>query len=583
MSIKEASFGYHIASNISNNFEKKDKNTQSIQKLSNFTGYISAICSIVLGILTLRSRINPFKVFGFNVGLLIMHVITKLYIKNRASQLSGIIFNKNEVKSLKLSPKYGECEALTTQHSADTELWRKRLIASAEHNIVISGNYCGGEAFIDFLKLIEKRIGERPQLKVVILSSPQFLTGKCLKELNSILEKYPKNISLVTCPSILHISPGIKQTTNHTKCMVIDYGRYFILGGSGIKDNFNQTGLDDLTKEEFLRSEGEPIPESTHEKENGLLGQFIPGNFRDQDWVFSSQEKPRETNPVGRQVYKQTLLLAHRWETYEASINNSNIGKDPCGHAKNLGLFTGISTPIKPKDTITTQLLKTPAIELTQLETNCQAFESNVKKATKVYCKVFASGPEQANSPFGVEVLNGIKKATKEIVINHMYFHPTEEIMDALIKAVQRGVKIKIITCGIYKNAPMSHQIFGPRNKYNYSYLMNALTSGEQKNVSIFEFRGYNTGNHKKLIVIDNVIVIAGSSNLGYKSLVTASDHELNFIAKSKKLAHETLKVCKVDEQHSQRAEKNDDEQWELSLRESYIAINHRILAPVIG
>lgn len=582
MHVRDATFGYNATSHIPNESANNLVVTQYIKEISNITGYVSIICSIALVILAGLSLINPLIAVGVIVGLSLVYVVTQVYVKTRASQIAGIVFNNNEIRSLKLAPKYRECEAIATQHSADTELWRKRLIESAEHNIVISGNYCGGDSFIDFLHLVEKRIQERPQLKVVILSSPQFLTGKCKIALKSALTNYPSNISLISCPSIWHVSPGIKQTTNHTKGMVIDYGKYCILGGSGIRTNFTQTGLYDLTKEEFLRNEGEPVP-PVEAEENGFMSRILPRNFRDQDWVFSCQESPRETNSIGTQTYKQLLLLAHRWEMYNKTIKNSGFGEVGQTRAKNLGLFSGISTPIQANDTITTQLLKTPVPKLHQLKTHCPAFENSAKKITKVVCKVFASGPEQSKSSFATEVLDGINKATKEIVINHMYFHPTADIMNALIRAAQRGVTIKILTCGVYDISPVSHKIFAPRNKYNYSYLMNALTPEQRKKVSIFEFRGNNISNHKKLIVIDKSTVIAGSSNLGYKSLVTASDHELNFIAKSKKLAQETLKICKIDEEHSQKVIKDGNERWTLSFNETCRAINHRLFAPLIG
>ena len=159
-----------------------------------------------------------------------------------------------------------------------------------------------------------------------------------------------------------------------------------------------------------------------------------------------------------------------------------------------------------------------------------------------------------------------------------MYFQPTTAIMNALTDAAKRGVKIKIITSGVYKDCPSSHLVFGPRNKYNYAYLVNSLSEQDRENVEIFEYQQKKKGNHKKVIVIDDQ-VIAGSSNLGYKSLVTTSDHELNFFAKSQAFADETMKICDIDIQHSKKVV----DPITLSVNEYFQAFLHRLMAPLIG
>ena len=570
------SFGYHAMTPVSL------KNRPVISFLTREKGWIGMVLLVTAVALPILGAIGliPLGIgLGIGVGGVSSYFIFNIFIQKHRSTTSGIAFNEREVRQMHLSPEVGTCDALPTEHSADTELWRKRLIEAAEENIVISGNYCGGEAFIDLLKLIEKRMLEKPELKVVILSAPVFLKGKVEEALDRMKGKYPNNFSLVECPSIWHISSEVKLSTNHTKAMVIDHGRYFILGGSGIKDNFVQTGLDGLSKEEFLRQQGElagtPMPASENTGGGNLLDLVLPTNFRDQDWVFSSYSKK---NPVGRQIYKQLLLLSHRWEKYEEEGRSANLSE-----IKSWGLFSGKKTVVEVEDSVTTQLLKTPPKSLKTMRIRVPLFETSAKKAHQVACKIIASGPEQSHSAFSIELLGGIKKAKKSLLINHMYFHPTPEIMEALIAAVKRGVRIELMTCGVYENGPIGHRLFGPRNKYYYSYLMNALSPEERGRVAIYEFRGFKKGNHKKLVVIDEETTIAGSSNFGYKSLVTASDHELNFIARSKKLAAETLKVCAIDRDHSEKITKSRDEKWDLTISESFMKGYHELMAPLIG
>ena len=119
---------------------------------------------------------------------------------------------------------------------------------------------------------------------------------------------------------------------------------------------------------------------------------------------------------------------------------------------------------------------------------------------------------------------------------------------------------------------------FGPRNKYNYVNFLKKLSPEEKEKVQIFEFQQKKIGNHKKVIVVDDK-VLAGSSNLGYKSLVTSSDHEINFIAESKNFADETLKIIEEDIKYSKVFKNNS----KLSLKEIFSAYFHRLNAFLIG
>jgi phosphatidylserine/phosphatidylglycerophosphate/cardiolipin synthase-like enzyme len=270
------------------------------------------------------------------------------------------------------------------------------------------------------------------------------------------------------------------------------------------------------------------------------------------------------------------LLLCYRWEQYNKMLSDS--AEQSKLNVCQLGVFTNNPTPFEPNDSIVTQLLKTPVPLGNSISTSVPHFDQSSKICSDTAFQILASGPEHTSSKFAAKLEKMIRDAKKNIVINHMYFQPTPKIMNALIGAAERGVEIKIITAGVYKDCPSSHEIFGPRNKYNCHYLVNSVTKEKRNNISIYEFQQKKKGNHKKVIVIDNN-VIAGSSNLGYKSLVTTSDHELNFFAKSKKFAKETLEVCEVDINHSKLIPNTTT----LTAKEYFKAALHRISAPLIG
>ncbi len=593
----KASFGFHSfpAKPMTKNEAKTPQYLQVSRTISILAFAILAVTT-VSGVTTLAAL----AVAGVIVVVALATCSMRdLQTYTKICQTAGMIFNQNQVKDFELNVKLGECEALPTEHCADTVEWRKKLLAAAQHNIVISGNYCGGDHFVEFLGLVEKKIEACPNIKVVIISSPKFIgskkefvegkgkwkfirnwrghwiekKGKSLSAIQQLSKKYPNNFSLVESPDIWHISPGLKKATNHTKVMAIDYGRYFILGGSGIKDNFAGTGLDNFSKHDFLRQQDSMYqqPAAAAAEDEGFIGRLMPGEFRDMDFVFHSYSGKAT---AGSQVYKQALLLAHRWEQYNKMMRRE---KAVVVKAEELGLLTNELTPILEGDSITTQLLKTRIPPKKSIKTRVESFHLSDKKASGVAFEVFASGPEQTQSAFEAQLIEKIEKSKKRIVINHMYFHPTAKVMDALIAAAKRGVTITIISSGIHKRCPTGHRVFGPRNKYNYAYLRNSLPEYQRHRVEIFEFEQNKKGNHKKVIVIDDQ-VIAGSSNLGYKSLVTTSDHELNFFARSKKFAEQTMEVCRVDIKHSRKITN-----LRLSPGEYLRASLHRVLAPLIG
>lgn len=590
--LKDRSFGYHSSASAGECDNNSLSIAHTITRIADIIRKVALVALINLGILT---AVGLAPLSGLIIGAAGFVSASSFYYSSeyfnykQICQTAGIVFrNAEQVKKFDVSGVKGQCEALPTEHSADTELWREDLIKEAKHNIVLSGNYCGGKSFAKLLALLEKQMDKNPNLKVVIISSPRFIKSGNLTKIEDLHKKYPNNFSLIESDDIWHVSTGIKKTTNHTKCLTIDYGKYFILGGSGIKDNFAETGLDHLSKKEFQNQrksdQNNPTPNSpaslqiktsepgNNNSEDGFLGKLVPLSFRDMDFIFRSKGGK---NPAGKQVYKQMLLLCYRWEQYNKMIKKEKYEEKLS--VDHLGVFTGAADKIDANDSVVVGLLKTPVPKWKNIKTTVPGFDENAKKSQDVAFKVFASGPEHNSSEFAKKLEKKIKGAEKNIVINHMYFQPTSAIMDALIGAAKRGVKVQIITSNVYKDGPLSHYAFGPRNKYNYSYLVNSLPKEYRDNVEVYEYQQKNTGNHKKVIIVDDC-VIAGSSNLGYKSLVTTSDHELNFFARSSQFAEETMKICEIDMCHSEKV-KN----FSLTLSEYFRAVAHRVLAPLVG
>jgi HKD family nuclease len=561
-----ASFGYNRENSIPSEVEYANSVKAFQWKVAGGAiGGVVGVSAIAVAAITCPF-IVPIVISGLLIGATAVgFTADKLMRYREICRTAGIIFNKDSVG--KISNPAGRCDMIAAAHSAETELWRERMIASAEHNIVLSGNYCGGKAFDRMIAQIERRLEEKPDLKVIVISSPKFLKKSHYKKFKDLEKEYEGNVSLIESPDIWHISPGLKKSTNHTKVFVTDYGRYWIQGGSGVKDNFVQPGVDDLSRAQF-RGEEEPVVV----RDTSLLGRFLPRSFRDQDFMGKSAVG-RDT--VGTQTYIQALLLANQWNERNQRLK----GKKPTRFsADEIGLLTGAATEVKPGESLARRMLREVLPPAGTVYPTIAEFESDERKAADVDVQVFAQGPGHSESPFAQQLIQKIENAEREISLNHMYIHPTQEIFDALVRAANRGVKITIITNGAYGAAstPSSHYFFAARNRFNYSALVKATEERYRANIEVYEFRQHKKGNHKKVAVIDDT-VIAGSSNLGLKSTKWSSDDEMNFVATSPALAGRVREIFRVDISKSTRVTTFDQ-----TARQVLDAAHQRALAPLI-
>lgn len=120
---------------------------------------------------------------------------------------------------------------------------------------------------------------------------------------------------------------------------------------------------------------------------------------------------------------------------------------------------------------------------------------------------------------------------------------PTEQLVQDLIDAHQRGVKVKVI---LDKNLPEVEEELAEfekvKNKNDKSY---ALLKNEGLNVS---FDSPETVTMSSLIVIDDYISVLGSAFWCYASLV--ENIESSVLVRSKRIAKENLElILKVESQ----------------------------------
>jgi hypothetical protein len=470
----------------------------------------------------------------------------------------------------------GKCEAIATKDCNDTLEWRKKLIHSAQHNIVISGNYCGGESFDDILDCIKLRIKDIPELKVVVISHPNFLTINNKKKLDYILANYKDNFTLVYSPDSYF---GKKKITNHTKCTIIDYGNYFMQGGSGIKDNFAGHGFikasnkevlsihpkiqDDINlnrnKNRLFQNDNASddinlIPsQKKSKKADSFIESFLPSNFRDQDFVFHTTDG----GSTGKKMFREALFLAFKWDQFTKngflSSDSWDLDKldpeDPLFQdypalSENVPMKENIDLQTEKSKNSLYQLLRTDVPKDLRQISQGHVLGFKNKKVPEVNVRAFFTGPEDSTMNWENVLVNRIQSAKKRILIDQMYFQPSTTLMQEIINAANRGVKVTVITVVGGRHSSRGEQFFGPRNLHNVYKLLSSVES--KASVNAYTYSQAKNGLHKKVVIVDDY-VLAGSSNMGTKSLELTADHEMNFEAHSKEFANQTLKILQED------------------------------------
>ena len=313
-----------------------------------------------------------------------------------------------------------------------------------------------------------------------------------------------------------------------------------------------------------------------------FIKSFLPNNFRDQDFVFRSTEK----GAVGKKMFREALFLAFKWEEFNKNRSLSSDSLDLDKLSPKDPLFKTYPA-LSEKDNSTlnlqsnesgnalNQLLKTkvPDDLLTVNTRDVLGFRN--QKISNIAVRTFFTGPEDNGSDFEKVLIERIHSAKQRISIDQMYFQPSKKLMQEIINAANRGVKVTVVTALGGRRNSSGEKFFGPRNKYNLHTLFYSVTNKE--NINIYTYSQGKNGLHKKVVVIDDS-VLAGSSNMGTKSLKLTGDHEMNFEATSKEFADKTLKIIQEDISKSKKLNKIS-----LSLSDRILSFIHNTGSRIWG
>ena len=143
--------------------------------------------------------------------------------------------------------------------------------------------------------------------------------------------------------------------------------------------------------------------------------------------------------------------------------------------------------------------------------------------------------PDRRGDTLGSSILLSINAARKSILIAHGYFIPNRELVEALLRARHRGVRIEIIVCGEHTDFPICRLAQRP-----------ALRKLHRAGVRIWEYT--TTMMHGKLLVVDDHLSVVGSANFDDRSFFINDEANLHVL--DPRFAREQAIMFEHDKQH---------------------------------
>lgn len=128
--------------------------------------------------------------------------------------------------------------------------------------------------------------------------------------------------------------------------------------------------------------------------------------------------------------------------------------------------------------------------------------------------------PSKHGDTIGASYLLAIDAAKDEILIEHAYFVPPKPLLRALIRARQRGVKIKIILSGKHIDTPLVEE----GSKPTWRPLLAA-------GAKLYKYQKSNL--HGKLMIVDKQLSIIGSANFDPRSFHINNEANLHVLSSS--------------------------------------------------
>jgi len=372
------------------------------------------------------------------------------------------------------------------------------MIQSAQKSIVMSGCYLGGEIFNQMLDLLVEKMRLNKEFYALLTGTEFMVQSSNWDKIKAMQAEFGSRFHAIFTPELFArenpITDAFGFSCNHVKALVIDGGKHFLIGGSGLEDRWA-----------YLKGDlPPPLPII-----NQILGTRPdqPLSFRDMDFAFSSPN----SGGVGERLHLAISQMIFKLASLE---DQSEMVRafDPRGFSIPQGCTTVVPSLTKMQDDLR--------------------------------IAAFLTGPEMAENSFEQGLISEIDRAQDSILIAHMYFIPSKAMLAALIKASNRGVRVVVITNKDKSGTPLTHELFVARGRLFFQKL---LEWRPKPNVELYEYGVENTTYHKKIFVIDGRMVATGSSNIGFKSMQGIVDWEDNLLIESPNYAIDVLEVLERD------------------------------------
>lgn len=365
--------------------------------------------------------------------------------------------------------------------------WKKEFVKNAKYSLEISG-YCGGKPFQEFLKIIKDKLTENPDFKVRIITNSNMLNREDEDLYRLLMAEHPNHFEVVECYAVWTVFPKLERHENHTKMIIADQ-KYFIMGGTGVTNRLLKQGT---------------------VKAAGGNGAFLSNGNRDVDIAGEGA--------VAKILKDEFDLIWNKW-------------KQLLGKKENLNLDSGG--------------------ELSAVGMSERACISRFNSDTDVVCDVAFSHPEQGKQNLGVQTYTKlIDEARSTIRISNMVFNQ-KNIIQALNRAIKRGVNVEVITNGDTKKCSFASRTLGPRNRLHYEKLIRNSKKTNAGTCQIFEFQEPDILLHSKAMVIDEKTLLIGSFNISSES--ARCDDESLFIVQSDKLAKQAIEAFESFKRYSKQ------------------------------
>ncbi len=399
---------------------------------------------------------------------------------------------------------------LVTDNGLEMFHWDLDFIRAAQESIEISAPFMGGEIARKLLTTLETRLEQIPKLKVYLLTTPTLLENEDWVIIERLHKRFADRFYLEHASTVVIVWPTVTGIDNHVKICIVDE-KYFSAGG---------TNLD-----ETQCSEGTWTPHKNLNKVS-YLSNNLPAGMRDQDIVGRG--------PLAIDLRRCFFHMYAMWENYNKT---GVLIKDPQQFQEKT-YYCPVSS-----------------------QAHVARFDScpNLCTLKSEQIKILMGGPHQNQNEISEEYVRLIQQASEEIVISNLYFSPVDSIFNALLDAVNRGVKLTVVTNGVGDIAPLYTQCFCWANRMSYVPVFYgsafhfwdawSMTSKPLKNTRIYEYHVKDVLLHKKVMIVDGKISLVGSYNLGLRS--DMGDYEMVIRMDSPEIAADLMRVHKKDLRHS--------------------------------